>query len=111
MPASVSNQVADHRVADERHVANDIQNLVAYELIVEAQAIVQYAGIRDDDGVFERAAKRQALLAQHLDFVQKRKRARRSDLVDKRIGREANRSRLVAQHRMIERDAVRDLEM
>ena len=62
--AAMGDEVADQRTADERHVANHIQNLVPHELVVEAERVVEDAGVADDDGVLERAAKGQTLLAQ-----------------------------------------------
>ena len=54
----------------QRHVADHVQDLVAHELVVEPQRVVQHAGVADDDGVLERAAERQPLLAQHLHFLE-----------------------------------------
>ena len=58
VPAAMRHQMADDRVADERHIADHVQNLVPHELVVEPQRVVQHAGIADDDRVLERAAER-----------------------------------------------------
>ena len=42
----------------------DVQDLVADELVVEPQRVVQHAGLADDDRVLERTAERQPLLTQ-----------------------------------------------
>ena len=60
---AMGDDMTDDRISDERQVTNDVQDLVTHELIFEAQG-VQHAGVADDDGVFERAAERQALQEQ-----------------------------------------------
>ena len=87
MAGAMRDEVADHRVADERQVADRVENLVADELVLEAQRVVQHAGLAEDDRVLERAAERQAVLPQHLDVLQERERARRRDLLDERLSR------------------------
>ncbi len=71
-------------MADQRQVANHIQNLVADELVFEPQR-VEHAGLAEHDRVLERAAERQAALAQHFHFLQEPERARRRDLVDEHL--------------------------
>ena len=71
-------------MADEGQVADHVQNLVADELVLEPQR-VEHAGLAEHDRVLERAAERQAALAQHLDFLQEPERARRRDLVDEHL--------------------------
>ena len=66
-------------MADQRQVADHVEDLVAHELVFEAQR-VQHAGVADDDGVLERAAERQAVLAQPLHFLQEAEGARRGDV-------------------------------
>ena len=105
------HEVADDRIAHERHIPNHVQDLVADELVFVPEGVVQHAGVADDDRVFERAAERQPLLPHHLDFLEEAERARRRDLLDERLLGDANRPRLVAQQRMVERDAVGDLEV
>jgi hypothetical protein len=79
------DDVADERVADERQVADHVEDLVADELVLEPQGVVQHAGVAEDDRVVERAAERQAALPQHLDFLQEAERARRRDLLDEAL--------------------------
>ena len=83
--AAVRDDVADDRVADERQIADDVEDLVADELVLEAQRVVEHAGLAEHDRVVERAAEGEALLAQRLDFLQEPERARRRDLVDERV--------------------------
>ena len=82
-----------------------------HELVVEAQRVVQHAGVADDNRVLERAAEREALLAHPLHFLQETEGARGRDVVDERVFRQPDSARLVAQQRMVERDAVGHLEM
>ena len=84
VPAAVRDQVADHRGADQRQVADHVQDLVAHELVLEPQRVVQHARLADHDRVLERAAEREAVLPQHLDFLQEAEGARRRDLLDER---------------------------
>ena len=100
--AAVRDEVTNQRMADERHVADHIQNLVPHELVVEPERVVQHAGVADDDRVLERAAERETVLAQPLDFLQEAEGARRRDFVDERVLAQANGPRLVAQQRMVE---------
>ena len=76
VPAAVRHEVTNQRMADERHVADHIQNLVPHELVIEAERVVEHAGVADDDGVLERAAEREAVLAHPLDFLQETEGAR-----------------------------------
>jgi hypothetical protein len=50
-------------------------------------------------------------LPQHLDFLQEAERPRRRDLLDEALFRDPHRARLVAQQRVVEADAVGDLEV
>ena len=109
--AAVRDEMADHREADERQIADDVEDLVADELVLEAQRVVQHAGLSEHDRVVERAAERQAALPQHLDFLQEAKRAGRRNLLDERLFRDLHRPRLMPDERVIEADAVGDLEV
>ena len=82
--AAMRDEMADDRIPDERHVADDVENLVAHELVLEAQR-VERAGLAEHDRVLERAAERQPVLPQHLDFLQEAERPRRRDLFDERL--------------------------
>ncbi len=80
MAGAMGDDVTDDRISDERQVTDDVQDLVTHELVFEAQG-VQHAGVADDDGVFERAAERQAVLAQPFHFLQEAEGARGRDVI------------------------------
>ena len=108
---AVRDQVADHRIADQREIADGVEDLVADELVLEAERVVQDAGLAEHDRVVERAAERQAVLPQHLDVLEERERARRRDFLDERFFGDPQRPRLMPQERVIVADAVGDLEV
>ena len=103
--------MADDRIADEREIADRIEDLVADEFVLESQRVVENAGFAEDDSVFERSAERQAVLPQHLDVLEKREGARWRDLVHERLLGDPHRSRLVPEQRMVVADAVGHLEV
>ena len=108
---AVGHEVADDRIADQRKIADGVEDLVADELVLETERVVENAGLAEDDGVLQRATERQAVLTQHLDVFQERERPRGCDFLDERLFGDAQRARLVAQQRMIVADAVGHLEM
>src|SRR5690349_10522842 len=108
---AMGHQVTDNGIADEREIADRIENLVADELVIESKGIVEDAGLAENHRVFERAAERQAVLPQHLDVLQERERPRRRDLLDERLLGDAQGPRLMTKQRVIVADAVSDLEM
>ena len=75
MTGAMRDDVPDDGMAHQGEVADDIENLVAHELVVEPKR-VEHVGVADDDGVFERAAERQAVLAQPFHFLQEAEGAR-----------------------------------
>ena len=104
------DDMTDDGISDQRQVADDIENLVADELVFEPQR-VQHAGVADDDRVLERAAEREAVLAQPFHFLQEAEGARAGDVIGKRALGDALGARLVPQQRMVEADGVADLEV
>ena len=98
-------------MADERQVADHVEDLVADELVLEAQGVVEDAGLAEHDRVVERAAEREPALAQHLHFLQEAERPRRRDLLDERLVGDPHRPGLMPEERVIEADAVGDLEV
>src|SRR4029079_8057390 len=108
---TVRHEVADHRVAAERAIADRVEDLGADELVLEAEGVVQRAVLPDHDALVERAAEREAALAEHLDFLQEAERPRRRDLLDEAVLGDPHRPRLVADKRVIYATAVVDLEM
>src|SRR2546427_3092499 len=111
MPGAVRDEMADDRMADEREVADGVENLVADELVLEPQRVVEPTRFAQHDGVLERAAERQTVLAQHLDVLEERERARRRDLLHERGLGDTDGPRLMAEQRMVVADAVGDLEV
>src|SRR5262245_62725304 len=111
MARAMRDEVADHRVADEREIADRVEDLVADEFVLEPERVVQHAGLAEHDGVFERTAERQAVLTQHLDVLEEREGARRCDLLDERLLGDAESARLMPEQWVVVADAVGDLEM
>src|SRR6266850_3410609 len=75
MPGAVRDEMADDRMTDEREVADGVENLVADELVLEPQRVVEHSRFAENDGVLERAAERQTVLAEHLDVLEECERA------------------------------------
>ena len=96
---------------DEREVADHVEDLVADELVLEPQRVVEETGLAEDDGVVERAAQRQPLLAELLDLLQEAERPRRRDLLGEGLLGHVLGPRLVPQQRVVEADAVGHLEV
>src|SRR5262245_4048673 len=111
MAGAMGDEMSDDWIANQSQIANRVENLVANELVFEAQGVVENTRLAEHDCILERAAKREAVLPQHLDVLQERERAGRRDVVDKRLFRHAQRPSLMTQKRVIVTDAVSDLEM
>ena len=111
MTRTVGHEMADDRMPHEREVADRIENLVPHEFVFEAESVVQHAGLAEHDGVVERPAKREPVLTEHFHVLEKRERPRWSDFFDEAVFGDAQRAGLMAEQRMIEADAVGDLEV
>ena len=75
--------VADERRAEEVEVADGIQQFVAHEFVVKAQALfVQNAVVIHDDGVIQSAAEGQAVALQVFNVAQKAESAGAADFAD-----------------------------
>ncbi len=72
-------EVAEQRVAEQRQVADRVEDLVAHELVLEAQLVVEHAGLADHHRVLEAAAQGEAVPAQRLHLAQEAERARGGD--------------------------------
>ena len=80
--------MADHRAAEQRGVADGVQDLVAHELVREAQAVrVEDAELVHHDGVVQRAAAGEPHLLEHLHVAQEAEGARAGDLPGEARGR------------------------
>ncbi len=109
VPALVADDVALDRAADEREVPEQVEDLVAHELVGEAQRrLVHDAGGTDDDGIVHRAAFDQALLAQPLDILPEDEGARGGDLVLEGLRVDVEGGVLGAQHRLVVLDREAD---
>src|SRR4030095_13069443 len=67
MACAMGDEMPDDWIADEGQIANRIENLVANELVFETQRVVENTCLTEHHRIFERAAKREAVLTQHLD--------------------------------------------
>jgi len=66
----VSDQAAQHRLADQCKVSKQIESLMTNELIRKAKrGIVQHAGLREHDCIFQRSTPNQAAGLQFLNFM------------------------------------------
>ena len=110
VPGPVRHDVPDDGVSDQREIADDVEHLVTDELVLEPERI-EHTGFAQHDRVVERAAERQAVLTERLDLFEETERTGRRDLLAERLFRDPHRPRLMAQERVIEADAVGDLEV
>src|SRR5438105_15576617 len=85
MAGPMCDEMANHRIADEREVADRVEDLVADELVLEAERVVEDAGLAQHDRVLERSAERESILAEHLDVFEKRERPCRRDVLAERF--------------------------
>src|SRR5689334_14859449 len=101
MAGAVGDDMTDDRMPDEREIADGVENLVANELVLEAQG-VQDPGVADDDRILQRPAEGQAVLAQRLDFLQEPEGAGRRNALGETLFGNPLGPRLVAEQRVIE---------
>lgn len=57
VPGAMRDEVAEHRVTHQREVAHRIENPVTHELVLEAEGVVQHAGLTEHNRIIERAAR------------------------------------------------------
>ena len=78
---------------EQGEVADDVEHLVAHELVGEAHRLLaQHAVAAHDDGVFQAAALDEALFHERLDVLVKRERPRRGDFLFVGLGRDFQRA-------------------
>ena len=94
--------------AEQREVADEIEDLVADELVAEAQRAREDAGVVEDDGVVQAAAARQSPRAQLRDLAREAEGPRRSDARREFLGPEREGQLLAAHDRMRKVDLVGD---
>ena len=81
MAAAFSLHTAQERHAQQRQVANDVQNLVAHELIGKTQTgLIQHAMLRQYNRIVQRTATDQVRTPQGFDFFDEAKSSSRSDV-------------------------------
>ena len=103
------DDVAGDGTAEQRQVADEVEHLVADELVAIAQP-VERRGLADDDRVVERAAERAPTLSQEAQIFQEAVRARRRVLGDERLLRRRPGQHLRADDRMLVVERVGDAE-
>ena len=111
MPGVPGDDVALHRAADQRQVPDDVEDLVAHELVLEPEGAVQDPLLAHHDGVVQGPAEREALLPEQLEVLQEAVRPRGGELLDEDpLGRHERRD-LHAHRRMLVVERVADAEL
>ncbi len=106
MSSAVGDNVPQNSLSDQRQIANQIQNLVAHELVWKAQRRIDDAVAGQNDRVLFGCAANQALLAHDFRFVKKTERPCRSDFRKVMAIRQFQGAALAANQRMWEIDGV-----
>ena len=109
MAGVARDDVALNRAAEQREVADQVEDLVPDELVAIAE-LVQHAALADDDRVVERAALRQAVPAQLIDVLQEAVGPGRRELPDERFFCRLARNHLGSDGRMGAVKRVADAE-
>ena len=104
-------EVAHHRVAQQREVPDGVEDLVADELVLEAQGVVQDAGLPDDHRVLQAAPPGQARPPQRFHLAQEAEGAGGGDVGGEGLGGHAHGEGLMAQERVVEADRIADGEV
>src|SRR5512145_2371596 len=105
MPGLVRDESTEERCAEHIEVADGVEQLVADELVREAQALaVQHALLVEHDRVVEPAAERESTALQVFHLMHEAERAGACDLLQIRsLGEiDADRLRAALDHRMAE---------
>ena len=106
------DEVADHRHAQKREVADGVEDLVAHELIGEAKPLgVQDVEVVHHHGVLQGTAPRQARAVQLLHVALEAESARPRDLLPEGAAVQLESASLVADQRVLEVDRVRHAEV
>src|SRR5437773_5014764 len=111
MARFIGNEAAEHRLADQGKIAEQIESLVANKLIRESQRrIVQHARLREDDRILQRSSTDKAARLQFLNFIVEAERPGRRDQVGIVRSRELNVEALFTDQWMSEINIVPDAE-
>src|SRR6185295_925721 len=101
MAAALGAHPAENRHSQQRQIANDVQNLMAHELVRKPQArFIQHAVLCQYDRIVERAAPNQVSFPQSFDFFDESKSARRSNIAGERSVIQSKRTMLNADQRV-----------
>lgn len=84
MSGPISRYPADQRVTTKGDVTDQVENLVADELIVRPQFSIHHAALAQNDGIVETASADQSLLEQIFNFAIKTEGSSESDLLDRK---------------------------
>src|ERR1051326_6374692 len=110
VPTAFGDNLAENRHTQKREIADDVQNLVTYELISKTKTrLIQHSFRRQHDRIVERTAANQVCTSQRFDLVRKPKRPRRGDVTTESAVTEFHKQTLHANHRMREVDQAVDL--
>src|SRR5262245_15420675 len=112
MTRALGIYLTQDRHAEQRQIADDVDDLVAHELVGEPQTLTveNSAFRRKHDRVIERSAPRQPKASQRLDLIQKSECPRRANLLCKLTVRYLDLPPLGADHRMRKFDQAGNLE-
>lgn len=111
MAAFFGGDLALERHSDESYIADDVEDLVTDELVVEPErSFVEHAVGREHDGVVERSAEGEVCFPQHLDLMSEAEGARGGDLFAERSVIHHEVKRLSFDEGMREVDDAFDLE-
>src|SRR5947207_5310171 len=106
MPGLRRGDLADDGTADEREVAEEVEDLVADELVAEAEVAADHSFVVEHDAVLDRAAARETGGAHLLDVAQETERTGRGNLLEEAVVIEVELQRLPSDHGMAEIDLV-----
>src|SRR5207253_7112018 len=103
---SMGSDLSDHRTADQRQVAIEIEDLVAHEFIAKSQRTIHDAALIEDDAVLDGAASGQTCGTELLDIAHEAECPCRSDLPGEVVMFGIEVKRLLADRRLRKVDLV-----
>ena len=109
VPGADRQDLSDDRHAQERHIADQVEDLVAHEFIPVPEAVlIEQPLIGQNERVVQRPTETQSGLPERFDLAEKPEGAGRSDVADKTVGRPIIGVGLASDQRMVIVDGVRD---
>src|SRR6266849_9808623 len=106
VPGPMRGDLASDRTADQREVAQQIEDLMTDEFVAEAERPVDHGVVVEHDAVLDGPASRQARGAKLLDVADESERSRRRDLAEEIVVVIVELVGLPADGRMVEIDLV-----